>query len=71
MQDYIVETRISDDKSLTVKGLPFSVGDRVEVIIRSHEHKDDKNKRYTLRGKPNRYADPFGSVAQEYWEALK
>jgi hypothetical protein len=34
MQDYIVETKIADDNSLTIKGLPFCVGDKVEVIIR-------------------------------------
>jgi len=71
MQDYIVETKVSADKSLTIKGLPFSVGDRVEVIIRHHEHIVDKNTKYSLRGKPIRYTDPFGSVAEEYWEAQK
>ena len=71
MQDYIVETRVSSDGSLTIKGLPFQAGDEVEVIIRSHKHGAGKGKRYPLRGKPIRYIDPFGSVAEEDWEVLR
>jgi len=70
MQDYRVETRVSKDRSLTVKGLPFRAGDRVEVIVRSHEHPEGNGERYPLRGKPVRYTDPFGGVAEEDWEAL-
>jgi hypothetical protein len=70
MQDYIVETKVSDDKSLTIRGLPFGVGDRVEVIIRSYKNENDNRESYTLRGKTIRYADPFCSVAEKDWEAL-
>jgi hypothetical protein len=70
MQDYRVETRVSSDGSLTLKGLPFQAGDRVEVIIRSQKPEERKGECYPLRGKPIRYADPFGSVAEEDWEAL-
>lgn len=71
MQDYRIETMVSSDGSLTIKGLPFRAGDKVEVIIRSHEHSEDKPKTYQLRGEPIRYIDPFGSVAEEDWEALE
>jgi hypothetical protein len=71
MQDYRLETKVSSDGSLIIKGLPFQAGDRVEVIIRSHKHGGRKGTCYPLRGKPIRYADPFGSVAEEYWEALR
>jgi len=71
MQDYIVETRVSSDGSLTIKGLPFQAGDEVEVIIRSHKHREGRGKCYPLRGKPIRYTDPFGSVAEKDWEALR
>lgn len=71
MQDYRVETRVSSDGSLTIKGLSFRAGEKVEVIIRSYEHSEGKIKSYPLRGKPIRYTDPFGSVAEEDWEALK
>lgn len=71
MQDYRVETSISSDGSLVVKDLPFPPGERVEVIIRTHNSGERKGKTYPLRGKPVRYTDPFGSVAEEDWEALR
>jgi len=69
MHDYRVETRVERDGSLTIKGLPFEAGDRVEVIIRSRESGNGEG--YPLRGKPVRYTDPFGSVAEGDWEALR
>jgi hypothetical protein len=71
MQDYRVETKVSSDGSLIIKGLPFQAGDKVEVIIRSHKHGERKDICYTLRGKSIRYIDPFGSVAEKEWEVLK
>ena len=72
MHDYRVETEIGSDGSLTLKGLPFPAGDRVEVIVRSHRATGDGNgERYPLRGQPIRYTDPFGGVAEEDWEALR
>ncbi len=71
MEDYRVKSKVSDDGSLIVKDLPFQPGDQVEVIIRSHKHGKAEGKRYSLRGRPIRYTDPFGSVAEEDWEALK
>jgi len=71
MSDYRVETSVASDGSLTIRGLPFQAGDRVEVIIRGHNHTEEKGRCYPLRGKPIRYTDPFGSVAEEDWEALR
>jgi hypothetical protein len=71
MQDYRVEAEVSSDGSLTIKGLPFQAGDRVEVIIRSREPRKGEDAYYPLRGKPIRYTDPYGSVAEEDWEALR
>jgi hypothetical protein len=71
MQDYRVETTVERDGSLTIKGLPFPVGDRVEVIIRSQEPGNGKGDRYPLRGKPIRYTDPFDSVAEGDWEVAR
>jgi len=69
MQDYRVETTVARDGSLTIKGLPFPAGDRVEVIIRSQE--PGNGNRYPLRGKPIRYTDPLESVAEGNWEASR
>jgi len=71
MQDYRIETRVSSDRSLTIKGLPFQAGDRVEVIIRSHAPGEGSEQSHPLRGRPIRYTDPFGSVAEVEWEALR
>jgi len=71
MQDYRVETTVSGDGSLIVKDLPFPPGDRVEVIIRSHDRGEKKGGRYPLRGKAVRYVDPFENVAEEDWEAMR
>jgi hypothetical protein len=72
MQDYRVETRVSGDRALIIRGLPFEAGDEVEVIVRrSHKRPGGTDARYPLRGTPIRYADPFGCVAAEDWEALR
>jgi hypothetical protein len=47
------------------------VGEKVEVIVRRRERQRERRGRYPLRGKPIRYLDPFGSVAENDWEALQ
>ena len=37
MQMCRVETTVSNDGTLTIKGLPFRAGDEAEVIVRSRE----------------------------------
>jgi len=69
MQTYRVETKVSRNRTLTIKGLPFQVGEKVEVIVRRRERERERRGRYPLRGKPIRYLDPFGSVAGNDWEA--
>jgi len=69
MQAYRTETTLSQDGKLTVKGLPFRKGDRVEVIILTRKSQAS-SKRYPLRGKPFKYEKPFDSVAEEDWDAL-
>jgi hypothetical protein len=71
MQDYRVEAEVSKDGSVTVKGLPFQPGNRVEIIIRSRGSQAGKGQPYPLRGKHIRYIDPFGNVAEDDWEALR
>lgn len=69
MQDYRIETKVERDGSLTIHGLPFQAGDRVEVIIRSRN--GGNGERYPLRGKPIRYENPFDSVAEQDWGVLR
>jgi hypothetical protein len=71
MQTYRVETKVSRNRTLTIKELPFQVGEKVEVIVRRRERERERLGRYPLRGKPIRYLDPFMSVAESNWEALQ
>jgi hypothetical protein len=74
MNAYKVETILSEDGALTLKDLPFQVGDAVEVIIleRSPSVSEGKSpsqaekaedqaepKVYPLRGTVLFYEDPF------------
>jgi len=68
LQTYRVETTIAEKGILTVQGLPFHKGDKVEVIILSPVRQSAKAKRYPLRGKLISYDAPFESVAEDDWE---
>ena len=71
MQIYHIETTVPIDGTLTIQGLPFQAGDKVEVTVRSSTQKQKCRGSYPLRGKPIRYIDPFESVAEDEWEVLK
>lgn len=69
MLDYRTTTTISDDGSITIPGLPFKSGERVEVIVRKCKGKGGK--KYPLRGEPFKHTDPFGEAAGgKDWESL-
>jgi len=68
MQDYRVKMTIEEDGSLTLKGLPFRPGERVEIVVRPCGGKAEKP--HSGRGKPVRDTDPFGGVAGKDWESL-
>ncbi|MEE8390789.1 MAG: hypothetical protein V3S14_08355 [Anaerolineae bacterium] len=71
MQTYQIATTISSDRTLTIKELPFQAGDKVQVIVRIWENGTKRSGRYPLRGKPIRYVNPFGSVAESDWNVLQ
>ena len=52
MKTFRTEITISEDKTLTIKELPFPTGDKVEVIVRSSKRRKKRGERYPLRGKP-------------------
>ena len=54
MQVHRMEVKISNNRSLMIKELPFHPGDKVEVIIRSCTVNRESNERYPLCGKPLR-----------------
>lgn len=71
MNTYRLETIISKDGTISIKDLPFAVGDRVEVLVRSQEYGQKYQKRYPLRGQQIRYIKPFDSVSESDWTVLK
>ncbi len=70
MQAFRAETTLAEDGKLTLTGLPFHAGDRIEVIVIGTPRSASAASRYPLRGQPVHYQDPTGPVAQEDWEAL-
>jgi hypothetical protein len=71
MEAYRTEATISHNGILTIRGVPFQAGDRVEVIVLAQLGTRQRGKRYALRGKPVRYAAPFDSVAEQDWNTLQ
>ena len=71
METYRIETIVSQNRVLTIRGVPFRAGEKVEVIILTHAKTREKTERYPLRGKPIRYTAPFDSVAEKDWNALR
>ena len=71
MDTYRVEITVSKDKTLSIKNIPFSVGDKVEVLVRSRKYGSKKEHRYPLRGQIIFYKNPFKGVAENNWAVLK
>jgi hypothetical protein len=71
MQTYRIESIVSPDRVLTIRGVPFRSGERVEIIIVRLPNPPNNRNRYPLRGKPYHYNAPFDSVAENDWNALK
>ncbi|MDR3557566.1 MAG: hypothetical protein P4L55_22640 [Syntrophobacteraceae bacterium] len=55
MRDYRVGVEVTEDGSVTIKGLPLQPGDRVEVIIGGRGCDAAREQPYPLRGKPVKY----------------
>lgn len=71
MQTYRIESIVSSNRELTIRGVPFRAGERVEIIVVSIPHPSRNGNRYPLRGKPFQYAAPFEGVAENDWNALR
>jgi len=67
-----IHTTVSEDKSVTLKNVPFQPGEHVEVMVCAGNMKLRRgNDPYPLRGKPIQYPDPFESIAEDDWEAAQ
>lgn len=68
VETYKTEGTVSEGHELTIGGLPFAPGERVEVIVRVSNRPMPSAGRYPLRGTVYRYEDPTDPVATEDWE---
>ena len=50
METFRIRTTVSKDGKLSIKGLPFRPGAKVEVIVRAEEKKTTAGKRKALAG---------------------
>lgn len=79
MNAHKVETVLSEDGTLMLKGLPFYAGDAVEVIILERGSQSEKtaanqaeSNLSSLRGTVLHYEDPFEpAVPLDDWEVLR
>lgn len=78
MNAHKIEVVLTENGTLTLKGLPFLAGDAVEVIIletNTSQHqalqKTDTNPYPLHNTQPYRYDDPTEPVALEDWEVLQ
>lgn len=71
METFRIKTVVSTDRVLTIRGVPFRAGEQVEVILFAPPPNLPQGERYPLRGKPYRYVEPYGSVAENDWSVSR
>lgn len=70
LQAYRLKRTVPGNKTITLRGLPFSAGEQVEILI-VRRPPQSPEERYPLRGQPVHYDRPFEGVAEADWEALQ
>jgi hypothetical protein len=68
---YRTRSRITEDGTLTLSDLPFPASEQVEVIVLAELPEAHEETRYSLRGQPLRYDDPFTPLDEADWQALR
>nr|VFJ74120.1 MAG: hypothetical protein BECKFW1821C_GA0114237_105735 [Candidatus Kentron sp. FW] len=71
MKAYAYEHTMKENGMLTLKKLPFNIGEKIEVIIIPRPKHNPEKKRYPFWGKPITYPDPTDPVAEADWEIYK
>lgn len=71
MDGHRIEATVVKEGELVLEGIPFHVGDRVEVVIVAKREAVASGPTYPLRGKPVWYDRPFCPVANDDWEAAR
>ena len=71
MAAFRAATTVSDDGHLVIRGVPFRVGEEVEVIVVPRRSDRPGPGTRSLRGKPVRLEKPTEPVADNDWEVLR
>ena len=69
MQAHRAETILSEDGVITLRNLPFSRGESVEVIVLPSPSAKETGPKYPLRGKSVKLIAPTEPVAEGDWES--
>lgn len=69
MKAHRTETTVAEDGVLTLRDIPFSRGDSVEVIVLPSPEAASRGARYPLRGTPVTLVSPTEPVADSDWES--
>lgn len=69
MEAYKINVVVEEDGTITIGGLPFRAGERLEVILLQTAEHANRADLYPLRGESVKYEEPFKSVAGDDWEA--
>jgi len=66
-----IETKIEQDGTIILSGLPFHEGETVVVVITTRPIGTGGEKLYPLRGLTVEYKNPFDPVAENDWSATR
>lgn len=70
MNAHRIETVVGDNRSVTLKDLPFNEGEEIEVIVLERKNGTKNKKESSLQGTLLRYDEPFESIAEESRRAM-
>ena len=73
METFKTKTKVKNNHKVRIDGVPFAVGQEVEIIISASRGSDNHNKlKDTLKGSVNKYDNPFEPfITLSDWELLK
>lgn len=71
MEIFRTKTKVTNNGSLIIKGLPFNKGEKVEVIVQRFQNSDSPQDKCPLQGSLLKYEQPFSGVDEDHWDALK
>jgi hypothetical protein len=68
---YRIETTLTEDSKLSLEGLPFQAGKKVEIIVSDQSQSESFNA-FPLQGSVLHYDHPFEpAISADDWNVLK